>query len=117
MNRFRKAYLALVGRLEPEVREVETVAPSDLDGVLFGLDPPDGCHFQVEFSGYQWWHVRIMRGQETIGHGCEGLSYVGEDDEKAIVSAAKDALTAVARKERTKELEGCYPPKRAKGKR
>lgn len=86
-------------------------------GVLFGLDPPNGCHFEVSCHENRSWHVRIVRWGTDLAHECELIR--GEADEVLILSAAKKALAAYenrgeaeARKRVVRNLEGSYPPKR-----
>jgi hypothetical protein len=86
------------------------------EGPLFGLSPPQGCHFDVSNYEGSSWHVRIVRDDfsEIVAHECELIDWTGRGraltDEQAIVSAAKSALAVAERKARIPKLEGCYPP-------
>lgn len=112
MSRIRNAWRALMGA-EPEVRvESEAVAS---EGPLFGLSPPDGCYFDVSYdqSYPPAWFVKIVRGGESLANEC-AISR-GENDEEMILRAAGKAIDAYECKQRVADIEGCYPPKRAKG--
>ncbi|MUV13567.1 hypothetical protein [Noviluteimonas gilva] len=90
-------------------------------GVLFGLDPPKGCHFDVSCFENSSWHVRIVRWGKDLAHECELIDRFGrgvKTDEDLIVAAAKKALYAYdmrgeidARKRVVRSLSGSYPPK------
>lgn len=84
---------------------------SEGGGVLFGLDPPEGCQFDVFCHNGLSWHVRIVRGGESLAHACELLSCapVAKD---AILRAARAALERYAVQAEATELQGLYPPKR-----
>lgn len=110
MTRLKQAWLALRGR-----KKSAPVVDDEPQGVLFGLDPPAGCVFEVSLHRGASWHVYVKRGHEILAHECS-IIHQDDDDEKLIVAAAKRALAATERAQRTSELEGCYPPKIAKGK-
>jgi hypothetical protein len=83
------------------------------DGVLFGFNPPDGCHFQVRLFGGNAWFVHIWRGEVEIVYDLALVGGFGEStSEKAVKKAARGVLAKFALMEATAELEGCYPPKR-----
>jgi hypothetical protein len=117
MSRIRNAWRALM-EAEPEVPATEYGADgavNETEGPLFGLTPPDGCHFDVSYdhSHPPAWFVKIVRGGQSFATEC-AISR-GESDEEMIVRAAGKAIAAYERKQKVKVLEGCYPPKRAKG--
>jgi hypothetical protein len=112
MNRIKRAWLALTGRLEPE--PAANAQPLDSEGVLYGLSPPEGHHFDVRFvagTPHQGWIVSIeadKSGREA-SYGVAALC--GDSHELAIKRAARKALDAYATKLEVQSIEGCYPPK------
>lgn len=94
-------------------RNKPPAAPEEVGtGVLFGLDPPEGCQFKVdEGSDGDFWHVQIMRDGQAIGRGCESTKWCGSD-RAAILRAAREAMGKADRKAARAELVGMYPPKR-----
>ena len=86
-------------------------------GVLFGLDPPKGCNFKLEYapSNPPAWFASIERNGERLAWECALLEFNGNSDERAIKEAARKAIAAFGRLEIIASLEGCYPPKRTTG--
>jgi hypothetical protein len=82
-------------------------------GVLFGLDPPPGCQFDVSASPADWWHVEIVGpGVSDLGVRSAYKVYWAGSDKEAIICAAKQALACHARNQGMADLIGLYPPKR-----
>lgn len=96
--------------------EAEPVPATGGEGPLFGLSPPPGCQFEVSNLRGESWHVKVVRGGETLAHECQIIDRYGSrpTDEFMVVRVAQRALQSFEIKQAAQVLEGLYPPKVAK---
>lgn len=95
----------------PFKRKAVVEPTPDGEGCLFGLSPPEGCHFHVSLHVGTSWHVRIVRDGKNVAHECSLIGSGKRTDEDLIREAAKDALRSFKQATSSAHLEGCYPPK------